>query len=304
MIKIIMLTGFLGSGKTTMLNHLINQFSKVKIGVIVNDFGSINVDSKLIKKEGLEFKELSNGSIFCACLKDKFVDSLIEMSTRDIEYLLIEASGLADPSNMSQILKGISPYTKLPLELYRSICIIDSTSFLDIFEVLLSVKRQIKYSNIVLINKIDLIDSNTYDKITKQVCLFNCNAKMIPTIHCQIDLNTIFDNDTSFLPESDDTTNLINNRPFSLVCHADSSIEYEKFESFLNHIKPSTYRIKGFFNTIDGSFKVSCVGKYTNIQKWHQYEKTEFVLISSIGVKLLSNVLQTSKEILDNSLYI
>ena len=51
--------------------------------------------------------ELSNGSIFCACIKDKFVDSLIELSYKDLDYLFIEASGLADPANMNQILDGI-----------------------------------------------------------------------------------------------------------------------------------------------------------------------------------------------------
>ena len=98
--ELILLTGFLGSGKTTLLQQLLREYEDKKIGVIVNDFGKINVDAKLVSSSGIQMAELANGSIFCACIKDKFVDSLIEMSQRDLDYLFIEASGLADPSNM------------------------------------------------------------------------------------------------------------------------------------------------------------------------------------------------------------
>ena len=84
--KIIMITGFLGSGKTTLMQNILCEYGKsMKAGVIVNDFGKENIDAKLLGEEGIALSELSNGSIFCACIKDKFVDSLIEMSHRDLE---------------------------------------------------------------------------------------------------------------------------------------------------------------------------------------------------------------------------
>ena len=64
------------------------------------------MDARLLEKDGIATAELSNGSIFCACIKDNFIKALIEMSKRDIENLFIEASGLADPSNMDQILEA------------------------------------------------------------------------------------------------------------------------------------------------------------------------------------------------------
>ena len=106
MIQIVLLSGF-GSRKTTLMQRLLDTYQEHKIGVIINEFGEINIDAKLVKRDGIDIAELSNGSIFCACIKDKFVDGLIEMSKTDIEYLFIEASGLADPSNMEDILKGI-----------------------------------------------------------------------------------------------------------------------------------------------------------------------------------------------------
>ena len=88
-----------------MMQEILTAYSDKKTGVIVNEFGEINIDAKLIQKDGVQMAELSNGSIFCACIKDKFVDSLIELSYKDLDYLFIEASGLADPANMNQILE-------------------------------------------------------------------------------------------------------------------------------------------------------------------------------------------------------
>ena len=102
MIQIVLLSGFLGAGKTTLMQRLLDTYKDHKIGVIINEFGEINIDAKLVSREGIDIAELSNGSIFCACIKDKFVDGLIAMSKTDIEYLFIEASGLADPSNMGE----------------------------------------------------------------------------------------------------------------------------------------------------------------------------------------------------------
>lgn len=81
-----------------MMQEILTVYSDKKTGVIVNEFGEINIDARLIQKDGVQMAELSNGSIFCACIKDKFVDSLIELSYKDLDYLFIEASGLADLS--------------------------------------------------------------------------------------------------------------------------------------------------------------------------------------------------------------
>jgi len=136
MIRLIMLTGFLGSGKTTLLNKLIDEYAGCKIGVLINEFGAVSVDSELVRRDGLEMTELSNGSIFCACIKDKFVEALVEISSRDLEYLFIEASGLADPANMEDILKGLDGHLVNKYDYVHSVCSVDGTSFMDLKDVL------------------------------------------------------------------------------------------------------------------------------------------------------------------------
>ena len=106
-IDLYILTGFLGSGKTTMLLNLIDKMKGEKIGIIQNEFGKLSIDGEILKSGDIEMKEISRGSIFCSCLKLNFVQALAEMADMDIEYLFVESSGLADPSNMEEILKAV-----------------------------------------------------------------------------------------------------------------------------------------------------------------------------------------------------
>ena len=106
-IKLYVLTGFLGSGKTTMLLKILDNLSQHKVGIIQNEFGRIDVDSEILKRDGLVMTELTRGSIFCTCLQLKFSQALAEMSKQDIEYLFVESSGLADPSNIDEILEAV-----------------------------------------------------------------------------------------------------------------------------------------------------------------------------------------------------
>ena len=100
--KLYLLTGFLGAGKTTFLTSVLNDLTGKKVAVIMNEFGKIGIDGPIINKEGIELVEINRGSIFCSCLQLSFVAALIEMADRDMEYVFVESSGLADPSNIGE----------------------------------------------------------------------------------------------------------------------------------------------------------------------------------------------------------
>ena len=165
MTSLILLTGFLGAGKTTLMKRLLDCYREKRIGVIINEFGSINIDARLVETDGVQMAELSNGSIFCACIKDRFVDSLIDMAARNLEYLFIEASGLADPASMEIILAGISHLTDNKL-LYRgSICIADAENYRNLADLLPAIRSQTEYADAVILNKTDLIDCDDLEKV-------------------------------------------------------------------------------------------------------------------------------------------
>ena len=127
--KLYVLTGFLGAGKTSLLLHLLNNLEGRKIGIIQNEFGKLSIDGELVNRSGIEMVEISLGSIFCSCLKPHFTLALAQMGKMDLEYVFVESSGLADPSNIEEILQEVSTLSGDVYDFKGAICLIDAVNF-------------------------------------------------------------------------------------------------------------------------------------------------------------------------------
>ena len=90
--KLYVLTGFLGSGKTTVLLKLLEILKGHRIGIIQNEFGKLGIDGTILRNDEIQMVEINRGSIFCSCLKLNFVQALAEMAAQDFEYLFVESS--------------------------------------------------------------------------------------------------------------------------------------------------------------------------------------------------------------------
>jgi G3E family GTPase len=292
MIKLILLTGFLGVGKTTLMKELLSAYKHRKIGVIVNEFGSINIDAALIRRDGIDMKELSNGSIFCACIKDKFVDGLIEMSGKDLEYIFIEASGLADPSNIVDILDGIKHKTYNQYDYKGSICVIDGERFMELFDLLPAIESQLEFCSGVIINKADLIEEKDLKKVLEKISKINPYAEKFIASYCKVDMGELMDcfkQCSNVATKYRETTNTYESRPSTFIVKGDVEISLDVLNKFLNEIAADTYRVKGFANTDKGSMEISTVGKNININLWHEEVKgVEMVVISAVGFRMMS----------------
>lgn len=289
MIDLVLLTGFLGAGKTTFMKNLLDAYADKKVGVIVNEFGSISMDTVLIQRNGIEMAELSNGSIFCACIKDKFVDSLIEMSKLDLEYLFIEASGLADPANMTQILRGISAKTQNSYHYKGAVCIVDSETFLDLYDLLPAIHNQLEFSSAVIINKADLSTEEHLAQVVIKINQVNKMASNYITSYCRVDFKEIVDQLEQSSNSSRETTNTMDTKPKTFVLRAESEVPHEKLKKFLEEISGETYRMKGFVNTDQGSVEISTVGKNIYLNPWkEEILEPSIVVISSVGIRMIS----------------
>lgn len=265
-IKLYILSGFLGAGKTTFLKKMLDFFAGKKLGVLVNEFGAINVDGKTINKNGIEYMEINDGSIFCSCLKADFVKALIALQKEDINILIIENSGLADPSTMNRLLSEMEKQMERGYAYQGSICLVDCTSFLEYLDVLCAIENQILSSNTIIINKTDLVAHETVDKVKETILSINSKAVTIPAVQAEVSMaflnkslsNNGYDGETSNQPCTRPET-------YALTCGGIYS--KEAIVHFVEKLGKETLRIKGFIHTTDGWVHIDAVGEQCNLNR-------------------------------------
>ena len=167
--SVLLITGFLGSGKTTFLNRLIEHFPKDrKLTVLLNEFGEIGVDGTLVEGDDIDMMEISRGSIFCVCVKTDFIKGLYELNEKiQPDLLIIESTGVANPSDLKRDLR--LPIFKDRFDFKDQFCIIDAAHFLDAFEIFASVEKQLATSTVFIINKTDLVAEGVVEEIKELV---------------------------------------------------------------------------------------------------------------------------------------
>ncbi|WP_158318825.1 CobW family GTP-binding protein [Robertmurraya kyonggiensis] len=176
-IPVYMISGFLGSGKTTVLLNMLKEFKRnnLRPGIILNELGEINVESHLFENQHI--RELLNGCICCSIqddLKATLNEFIEEMTKNTIDVLLIEGTGVANPLEIKEALLG-TEYTEY-FELHSMISLIDASQFLEyqsIFsssaEVRKLLKEQISSASVVLLNKVDLVKEQSLAKMEGKI---------------------------------------------------------------------------------------------------------------------------------------
>ncbi len=157
-----LITGFLGSGKTTFLkNYLRNFAAEKRIGIVQNEFAPVNVDAHELRDEKGQYEilEVNNGSVFCVCLLGSFIDSLARFidEVRPDEILL-EASGMSDPVSIGQILQAEKLRNKVYLDYIW--CLADAVNFEKISKLQTRINHQVRMADTIVLNKTDLAGEN------------------------------------------------------------------------------------------------------------------------------------------------
>lgn len=247
-IDLYLISGFLGSGKTTLLKKMLEGMGDKKIGVLVNEFGGIGIDGTLVEREGMHLIEISNGSIFCSCLKGEFVKTLIGFTKLDVDILVVENSGLADPSSIHTLLGELAGKTERDYHYKGAVCVVDSVSFTKHVKVLTPIQNQIISSNFIIINKIDLVNEVTLEEIRNVVGELNPNAVRYETMFSDVPLDFLQDHlqDNGYTGE---TSNHPWNRPASYALECDGEITEAKLKEFIGGLPVEMLRGKGFVKT-------------------------------------------------------
>ena len=202
--RVYLITGFLGSGKTTLLNRIIDRFPKdQKLTLLVNEFGEIGVDGTLVEGEEIDMMEISKGSIFCVCVKTDFIKGLYELNSKvKPDVLLIESTGVANPSDLKKDLK--LPIFNDRFHFKEQFCVIDAVHFMDAYEVFASLEKQIASSTVFIINKVDLSSPQLIENTKKIIRKFHPEPAFFETTYAEIPLESFFDftNPASADPET------------------------------------------------------------------------------------------------------
>jgi G3E family GTPase len=191
--RVYLITGFLGSGKTTFLNRIINRFPRdKKLTLLVNEFGEIGVDGTLVEGEDIDMMEISKGSIFCVCVKTDFIKGLYELNSKvKPDVLLIESTGVANPTDLKKDL--MLPIFDNRFQFTEQFCVIDAAHFLDAYGVFASIEKQIASSSIFIINKTDMVSIAKIEEIKAVVNQFHPEPKFFETTYADIPLDKFFD---------------------------------------------------------------------------------------------------------------
>lgn len=204
-VPITLLTGYLGAGKTTLVNHILNNQKGYKVAVIVNDIGEVNIDANLIQKGGVVTEKdeslvaLSNGCI-CCTLKVDLMQQIVDIiKMQKFDYILIEASGICEPIPIVQTITALSESTEeygLPkiCRLDNVVSVVDSlrlvtefgcgdnlvqTEDLEEEDIENLIIQQIEFCNIIVLNKTDEVTSEELEKLKAIIRKLQPKAEII-----------------------------------------------------------------------------------------------------------------------------
>jgi G3E family GTPase len=191
-IDVYLISGFLGAGKTTFLNRLLNEVPQdVKFLVLMNEFGEEGIDGVLIEDPELELVEISRGSIFCSCVKGDYIKALHRIAfTVEPDVLVIEASGVANPADMDRDMN--TPIFGGRYNLKNKFCLIDAANFLDHYKTFNAVEEQITASDLFILNKVDLTTPEQLAEVKQVLGQLNPEAEIIETTYAQVAVDKIF----------------------------------------------------------------------------------------------------------------
>ena len=270
------ITGFLGSGKTTLLNHILSNNNDLKVAVLVNEFGDINIDSQLLVSMDETMVELSNGCI-CCTINDDLVDAVYRIMERDdrIDYMVIETTGVADP--LPIILTFLGTELRDLTRLDSIIAMVDAETFTpEHFESEAALK-QISYADVTIVNKVDLASSDQVQTLEQYLNSVKAGVRILRSQQGQVPLQLILDvgynnpEDYADLEHAHDhhghehdhhghehhdhdhhhdhhhhSSHLDNDGFVSISFESDRPFNVKKFEQFLqNDLSKNVFRAKG-----------------------------------------------------------
>ncbi|TWT30530.1 putative metal chaperone YciC [Thalassoglobus neptunius] len=295
-VPLTILTGFLGSGKTTLLNRILNGDHGLRVAVLVNDFGAINIDSELVVGVEDQVMSLANGCI-CCTIRDDLVETVLETINRpeSPEYILLEASGVADPGGISMTFMDSELRDQIRLDSVT--CVLDAEqafSHQQYPAIELLKLKQIGFADMMVLNKVDLAGPTQVQKVRDwandqfnrlrivEAEYGNVPLEVLLSVGrfdpSQLDFDVVEDCSTGSCDHEHHTVD--HSKVFSTWSYETKTpMDLDCLREMVKRKLPATvYRCKGFVHSVQEPVRraiVQCVGRRTDVTVEGDWGATE-----------------------------
>ena len=244
---ITLITGPLGSGKTTLLRHVLATYP-AKIAIVMNEFGEIAIDTKIIEGKNVRIAELGGGCVCCSLLGEfeAAVSEIIEKIAPEI--IIVETTGLAEPEALVFNIQEALPQCRLD----GVVSVIDADMFVRFPEIGHTTRLQIEGGDVLLLNKIDLVDqSRTLSGLETKLHEINPTAAIVRTERCRVDPELLFGIGREKKVACPKHQHQLEFESFTFT--SDKTFSRACFERFADGLPASMLRAKGFVRFPDGA---------------------------------------------------
>jgi G3E family GTPase len=283
------LTGFLGAGKTTLLNRILRENHGRRVGVLVNDFGSVNIDVRLVDSvaDGGQAINLSNGCICCSMQGDLVTSTLKMLSgLRPPEQIVIEASGISDPFGVAAAFRTSQLRDRTRVD--GVVAVVDAENARSRYLDPMLVEDQIRAADIVLLNKADLVGPKRLAELTDWIRDLVPRARILPTVQAGAPLDLLLGVGGAGSDMDHDHGPHDIARFATLTYQTECRLAYRKVQAALESLPPEVFRAKGTLSLADAPnlrFVAQMVGRRVSIdvdRPWgEEAPQTQLVVIGS-----------------------
>ena len=296
-IPITILTGFLGAGKTTLLNRILTGNHGLRVGVLVNDFGSINIDAELVVGVADNMISLANGCVCCQ-IRDDLIKSVVDLLAHPetIEYIILEASGVADPAGIFVTFND--PNLRDRIRLDSVTCVVDAEQVFahPEYPPLMELKlRQVGFADMLILNKVGLAGPEQVKKVRAWLDDHFNRLRIVETDYCEVPYEILlgvgrFDPARACLNSQADVEH-DHSEVFSTWSYdTDQPLALEALRESMRKLPGNIYRVKGVIYTTDAPQRravLQAVGRRVDISLQEEWgprtQRTRIVAIGAAG---------------------